>query len=182
MTVPRLVLVCLQLAAGVALLAGCAPATAPDTGATGRQQPQTSTSATPDPVSPLPTPSQDPEPSMDLAISVGDQRLSATLDDSAASRDLLAQLPLTVRMTDHGGVEKTGRLPAPLSLEGQPEVGDPAVGDVGYYAPGQDLVLYYGKQSAYPGIVVLGRMTGDSAVRLAALDGPVTVTVEARTD
>ena len=83
-------------------------------------------------------------------------------------------------MIDHGGVEKTGPLPAPLSLDGQPEGADPDVGDVGYYAPGNDLVLYYGDQSYFPGIVVLGRMEGGAAERLAALHGPVTATVEAR--
>jgi hypothetical protein len=116
---------------------------------------------------------------MNISITVGDQRFTALLDDSAASRDLLSQLPVTVRMSDHGGVEKTGRLPGPLSLEGQPDVGDPAIGDIGYYAPGQDLVLYYGNQSAYPGIVVLGRMDADAAGRLPTMDGPVTVTVDA---
>ena len=60
-------------------------------------------------------------------------------------------------MVDHGGVEKTGPLPGPLSLEGQPEGADPDVGDLGYYAPGNDLVLYYGDQSYFPGIVVLGQ-------------------------
>ena len=116
---------------------------------------------------------------MHISITVGDQRLTALLDGSDASRDLLGQLPVIVRMYDHGGVEKTGRLPGPLSLDGQPDVGVPAVGDIGYYAPGQDLVLYYGDQSAYPGIAVLGRMDDDAAERLATMDGPVTVTVEA---
>ncbi|HEY5247906.1 MAG TPA: cyclophilin-like fold protein [Dermatophilaceae bacterium] len=37
------------------------------------------------------------------------------------------------------------------------------LGDVGYYAPGNDLVLYYGDQSYYPGIVILGRLNGDTA-------------------
>ena len=54
------------------------------------------------------------------------------------------------------------------------------MGDVGYYAPGNDLVLYYGDQSYFPGIVVLGRLDGDAAARIADLDGPVTATVEAR--
>ena len=40
-------------------------------------------------------------------------------------------------MVDHGGVEKTGPLPSPLSLDGQPDGADPDVGDLGYYAPGQ---------------------------------------------
>ena len=78
---------------------------------------------------------------MRIDITIGDQRFQATLDDSAASRDLTGQLPVTVEMSDHGGVEKTDRLPSPLSLEGQPAGPDPDSGDVGYYAPGNDLVL-----------------------------------------
>ena len=37
------------------------------------------------------------------------------------------------------------------------------MGDLGYYAPGNDLVLYYGDQSYFPGIVILGRLDGDAA-------------------
>ena len=50
-------------------------------------------------------------------------------------------------MRDHGAVEKTGSLPSPLSLDGQPRGADPGIGDVGYLAPGNDLVLYYVDQS-----------------------------------
>lgn len=82
-------------------------------------------------------------------------------------------------MTDHGGVEKTGPLRASLSLDGQPSGADPDVGDLGYYAPGNDLVLYYGNQSYFPGIVILGKLEGDAAARIAELDGRVDVTVEA---
>lgn len=117
---------------------------------------------------------------MQLEITIGDQQFIADLRDSAANRDLLAQLPVTLQMRDHGGVEKTGRLPSPLSLDGQPPGSDPDVGDLGYYAPGNDLVLYYGDQSYYEGIVVLGRLQGDAAERIAALDGTVRVQLEAR--
>ena len=109
---------------------------------------------------------------MKIQITIGDQSFEATLTDSAAARDLVAQLPVTVDMVDHGGVEKTGPLPSPLSLEGQPEGADPDVGDVGYYAPGNDLVLYYGDQSYFPGIVVLGRLDGDAAERIAGMRRP----------
>ena len=119
---------------------------------------------------------------MRIEITVGDQRFRATLDDSAASRDLAGQLPVTVEMSDHGGVEKTGPLPSPLSLEGQPPGADPDIGDVGWYAPGNDLVLYHGDQSYYPGIVVFGRLEGDAAERIAAIDGSITATVEAVDD
>ena len=117
---------------------------------------------------------------MRIQITVNDQRFPATIFDSATGRDLLAQLPLTVNMVDHGAVEKTGPLPAPLSLDGQPDGADPDVGDVGYYAPGNDLVLYYGDQSYFPGIVIIGRLDGDAASRIADLDGAITATVEPR--
>jgi hypothetical protein len=118
------------------------------------------------------------EEQMKISITIGDQRFSATLSDSATGRDLIAQLPLTIDMTDHGSVEKTGPLPVPLSTAGQPDGADPDIGDVGYYAPGNDLVLYYGDQSYYPGIVVIGRLDGDAAGRIADLEGAVTATVD----
>ena len=114
---------------------------------------------------------------MRIEIRIGDQRFQATIDDSGASRDLAAQLPVTLNMNDHGSVEKTGPLPSPLSLDGQPAGADPDVGNVGYYAPGNDFVLYYGDQSYYNGIVVLGQMDGDAAERIAEMDGSITATV-----
>jgi hypothetical protein len=50
---------------------------------------------------------------MKIQINIGDQHLQATIFDSPAGRDLVAQLPLTVDMVDHGSVEKTGRCPHP---------------------------------------------------------------------
>jgi hypothetical protein len=119
---------------------------------------------------------------MSVKITIAGQEFRASLSDSPAARDLVAALPLTIEMVDHGGVEKTGPLPAPLSLDGQPEGADPEVGDLGYYAPGNDLVLYYGDQSYYRGIVILGRLEGDAAARIATLTGSVRATVEVDTE
>ena len=94
-----------------------------------------------------------------------------------ASRDLITQLPQTLDMRDHGGVEKTGHLKAPLSSDGQPSGADPDIGDVGYYAPSNDFVLYYGDQSYYDGIVILGHLDGDAAERISQMDGNVAVHV-----
>ncbi|WP_250007522.1 cyclophilin-like fold protein [Actinoplanes sp. M2I2] len=115
---------------------------------------------------------------MKIRIVIGDQRFTATIFDSAAGHDLVDQLPLTIDLTDHGSVEKTGPLPAPLSTAGQPDGAAPEVGDVGYYAPGSDFVLYYGDQSYHSGIVIIGRLDGDAAGRIAGLDGAVTATVD----
>jgi hypothetical protein len=89
------------------------------------------------------------DPADRLEIRVGEARIVATLRDTAAAQDLRAQLPARLTMRDHGGVEKTGRLSGPLTVTDEPAGADPDVGDLGYYAPGQDLVLYYGDQSYF---------------------------------
>jgi hypothetical protein len=132
--------------------------------------------------SPGPSAALTKENRMRIQITIGEQRFGATLSDSAAGRDLLAQLPVSINMVDHGGVEKTGPLPSPLSLKGQPEGADPDVGDLGYYAPGNDLVLYYGDLSYFPGIVILGRLDGDAGQRISELHGSVAVRVEVQDD
>ncbi len=171
--VPTFILTTLLLGAGCG-----APETSDDPGGSAAQS------------SPTPRPSHSPasdgssepaesqETRMAIQITIGGQTFAAVLQDSPAADDLIAQLPITVEMTDHGGVEKTGRLPSPLSLDGQPPGADPDVGDVGYYAPGNDLVLYYGDQSYYNGIVVIGRLVGDAAERIATIDGSTTATVK----
>jgi hypothetical protein len=111
-----------------------------------------------------------------LEIRAGSVRLVATLRDTAAARDLRAQLPARVTMRDHGGVEKTGPLRSALTVTDEPDGADPDVGDLGYYAPGHDLVLYYGDQSYFDGIVILGRLEGD-LVALADLEGDIDVQV-----
>ncbi|QRI77905.1 MULTISPECIES: cyclophilin-like fold protein [Rhodococcus] len=70
---------------------------------------------------------QSPEPTVDdewdrirIALIVDGQRLTGTLSDTPAGRDLLAQLPLTLTMTDFGSVEKVAELPTSLSITGAP--------------------------------------------------------------
>ncbi|MGW4945364.1 cyclophilin-like fold protein [Actinoplanes sp. NPDC004185] len=162
-------------AALVTIVAGCG---GPDRSADTPVNASATAPATPRPSGPAAASPQ--EEQMKISIVIGDQRFAATIRDSAAGRDLIAQLPLTIAMTDHGSVEKTGPLPSPLSLDGQPDGADPDVGDVGYYAPGNDLVLYYGDQSYYPGIVILGHLDGDAAGRIAGMEGAVTATVDVR--
>ena len=42
------------------------------------------------------------------------------------------------------------------------------------------LVFCYGDQSYYPGIVIIGRLDGEAASRIADMDGTITATVEVR--
>jgi hypothetical protein len=123
--------------------------------------------STPD-LSPSPSPApgdQDANPSEGTPIQVtfGDTVLAARLHDNATARDLAAQLPLTLTFRDHNNVEKTAPLPRELSsLEGAPEGYDPAAGDIGYWAPGGDLVFYYDSDAPFfNGIVRIGEFDGE---------------------
>lgn len=116
-----------------------------------------------------------------LRITAGASALSGTLDDTPTARALAAQLPLTVEMRDHGGAEKTGALPRALPTAGAPGGHDPRAGDLGYYAPGGDLVLYYDDAApSFDGIVRIGRFSGDLEALRRAPD--LRVRVERRRD
>ena len=112
-----------------------------------------------------------------IRITFGDTELTARLHENATARDLAAQLPLTLTFRDHNNVEKTAPLPRELSTDGAPEGHDPAAGDIGYYAPGGDFVLYYDDEAPYfDGIVRIGELDGDmQAIENLPEDASVTI-------
>ena len=113
-----------------------------------------------------------------IRIRMGDQTVTATLNDSEAARDLVAMLPVSIQMRDHLRREKTGRIPKPLSERTQ---GSPTYekGDLGYWRPGGNFVIFYrhdGLTIPSPGIVLLGKL--DAGAEVFDLPGSVNVTVE----
>ena len=94
----------------------------------------------------------------DIRITVNDRTFTAQLADNPTARDLIDQLPLTLRFRDFNRVEKIAKLPGPLTMEGVPAGDDPEINDIGYYAPSGDLVLYYGDVGYWNGIVRIGRL------------------------
>jgi hypothetical protein len=111
-----------------------------------------------------------------IRITFGDTELTARLHDEATARDLAAELPLTLSFSDLNDVEKVASLPRELSLEGVPEGDDPAVGDVGYWAPDGNLVFYYGDVGFWNGIVRIGEFGGSmDAIERQSDDFEVTI-------
>ena len=96
-----------------------------------------------------------------IMVTIGDTVLTGRLWDNPTSRDLIAQLPLTLTFRDFNGVEKIANLPRKLSMEGVPPGDDPVPGDIGYYEPSGVLVFYYDDVGYFTGIVRLGRFDGD---------------------
>jgi hypothetical protein len=97
-----------------------------------------------------------------IRITFGETKLTGRLHDTATARDVAAQLPLTLNFRDHNKVEKTAPLPRPLSIDTPPGAHDPGAGDIGYWAPGADFVLYYDDEAPrFEGIVRIGEFDGD---------------------
>lgn len=121
-------------------------------------------------VTPTPEPStsteETPVPThTPIRLSFGDTTITGSLWNNAASLSLLGQLPLELEFSDFGGQEKLAPLPEPLNLEGMPPGSAAEPGTVGYYAPGQVLVLYYARVDYYPGIIPIGTFDNVATVR-----------------
>lgn len=68
-------------------------------------------------------------------------------------------------------------LPRKLAVDGVPAGDDPSIGDLGYWVPDGDLVLYYGDFGYWTGIVRLGEIDAD-VQSIARQAGNFSATVE----
>ena len=99
--------------------------------------------------------------------------VTAELVDNDATRALVRMLPLTIEMRDHLRQEKTGNLPSPLpAVERQRDF---SAGTLGLWSSDHFVIYYRGGRVPQPGIILLGRATGD--VSVFDRPGPVTVRV-----
>ncbi len=113
---------------------------------------------------------------MKIRISINGNEMTATLIDSAASRDFVSLLPLKLTLEDYGETEKIGYLPRKLSTEGAPAGSDASVGDVSYYAPWGNLALFRRDFRYSSGLIKLGKIdTGGEALNVS---GPVEATID----
>ncbi|MFF3376688.1 cyclophilin-like fold protein [Streptomyces sp. NPDC002680] len=123
------------------------------------------------------TPSEDKNTTaMNIRLTIDGHQVDATLDDSATARDFAALLPLTLNLSDFHQTERIADLPRRLSTSGAPDAAEAKPGDLAYYAPWGNLALYYrGSGSSDAGLIILGRVNGDTE-RLATA---TKVTIEA---
>jgi hypothetical protein len=94
--------------------------------------------------------------------------------DNNATRALARMLPLTIDMRDHLRQEKTGNLPSPLpAAEREVEF---STGTLGLWSSNHFVIYYRDGRVPQPGIILLGRVTGD--VSMFDRPGQVTVRLE----
>ena len=115
---------------------------------------------------------------VNIVMTAGGRQITAELADNPTGRDLATLLPLTLGFHDLNGVEKIARLPRALTTDGVPAGADPEVAEIGYYAPSQDLVLYYGDVGYWNGIVRIGRFDRDELSFLASQPDGFAVTLD----
>jgi hypothetical protein len=121
---------------------------------------------------PSPAPSSTP-----VRIVIGDTMVTAELWDNAPAQALADRLPLTLTFSDLNAVEKTARLDPALPMTGMPDGDDPEPGDIGWYAPSSDVVLYYGDVGYWPGIARIGHII-DGIDTIAAQGGDFAAAIE----
>lgn len=116
---------------------------------------------------------------MHIQLAINDQRLQATLDDTASGRDFYALLPLTLSVEAYAATETIGYLPRKLTTQGAPAGVEPRVGDITYYAPWGNLALFHRDFSYSRGLIRLGHIEGAPAAisRALRIDRKTTLTL-----
>jgi hypothetical protein len=101
-------------------------------------------------------------------------QVTAELVDNSATRSLVQMLPLSIEMRDHLRQEKTGNLPSPLpAVERQVDF---STGTLGLWSSNDFVIYYRSGRVPQPGIILLGRVTGD--VSIFDRPGQVVIRVE----
>jgi hypothetical protein len=113
-----------------------------------------------------------------IRITVGNETITAQLADNPTAQDLASQLPLTLSFRDFNRVEKIAKLPRPLTTDGVPPGDDPDVNDIGYYAPSNNLVFYYGDVGYWNGIVRIGQFSGQDIDLIEQQPDDADITIE----
>lgn len=96
---------------------------------------------------------------LNLRLTVGEQVVTAELEDNATSQEFVSLLPLTLTLKDYSSTEKISDLPKRLSTQGAPAGILPRVGDIAYYAPWGNLAFFYKVFDYSRGLIKIARIS-----------------------
>ena len=95
------------------------------------------------------------------------------LNDSSASESLYEQLPLMIEVEDYSTNEKIFYPPEGLDITDTP-VADTEVGTLAYYAPWQDVVMFYDSYQSNSSLYELGHVVSGEEL-ISSLSGTITI-------
>ncbi len=100
--------------------------------------------------------------SLGINIIVGDQTVTATLEDNGAAHDFLSRLPLEVTLEDYNnGAEKIFYPDPELSLDDTPRGCAPQAGDITIYEPWGNVAIFCRDWSESSSLIKIGHINGD---------------------
>jgi len=113
-----------------------------------------------------------------ITLTIGNTVIPAILHNTAPARDLVAMLPVTVSL-NRGPVDYCGGI-APIQYEENDVQAGYRSGDLAYWIPGRDFVIFTETKEASsgnPDLVIIGQISTDiQAVR--ALGSTIKVTID----
>lgn len=119
--------------------------------------------------------------SLMVNIKVGEQTITATMEDNVAARDFLSRLPLEVTLNDYNNTEKIYYPSPALNINEAPRGCNPQPGDITIYAPWGNVAIFY---KSFPGnnsLIKIGHIDG-SGIDALNVQGDVIVRFEQKTD
>lgn len=118
---------------------------------------------------------------MILRLIVGETILRANLYDNPTTTSFLAQLPLTLDLTDYAGTEKVSSDIQPLTTDGTPTGEVYGTNDIIYFKPWNNLCICYNvRQTTYNGVYKIGTLL--NGIENFQVSGIVRVTFELETE
>ncbi|PZO66977.1 MAG: MFS transporter [Paracoccus denitrificans] len=112
---------------------------------------------------------------MRLRFSFSDQDFTATLENTAAAREVFAMMPLDLTIDDYAQNEKIAYLPHKLANDADGPIRNEAAGDLCYYAPWGNLAMFYGSYRWSRGLIRLGRLDDGPAPLMVRGEFPMRV-------
>lgn len=111
---------------------------------------------------------------MKIKLTIGQDKYTASMNDSKAAKDFIALLPMTLTLKDYAGTEKVSNLPTGLSTSGSPDGTAASIGDITYYASWGNLAIFYRNFGYASGLIKLGSIDTDGE-KLAKFKKPIEV-------
>lgn len=117
--------------------------------------------------------------SMNIKLIIGDETLTAEIEDNAAGRDFLSRLPLDVTLNDFNNTTEKIFYPDPeLTIQGVKRGCTPVPGDITIYVPWGNVAIFCKQWSYSNDLIKIGHIK-DDGINALAISGDVPVRIEA---
>lgn len=113
----------------------------------------------------------------EVTLEVDRTTITGRLDGSSTTQDLVAQLPLTLRVFDDDPLEKVADLPRTLSTDGAPPSADPEVDDLGSCASPHRVVFCHDDVGSFSGMIPSDRLDHADMQLVARRSGDFSITL-----